>query len=576
MSTDKNLVQAAQAEGLLPSAATQTLHDPSPSWIITVLTLVGAQFAVWPLMIVLGFSAGEFLIRPPQSFIFSGLLIAGAVIGLRSQLNLFLTHLCFTLLLVGFGLVTASMLFTLKAELWSLMLLLILQVGAAMLVRIGWVQRILGFGAALTFMLIPPELILSSEFRASRMMMMFPLLLNALLLAALWVAWCIYEARMSGYSIARNLGAFFEGVVVALLCAQIYAARGYFLFSDAMRAGSADDPTAGMAVMFAINRFTLLQLAITVASWWWLTQHWRLRNADQRRTWATLTLVYLCLAVFGFFTRDGGIVVLVGTAALATGRMRMVVLTLLVLLTQLSSFYYALAWPLAHKALLLVIVGVFLAVFLWALRRQFSIASDAKALQAGAASSAPRKGALILGLIAAGGIFSLGAANYDVMKKEQVIQGGQKIYIALVPRDPRSLMQGDYMALNFAFASTLNGLLGRSNEDNDLLARATVVAKLDERDIATVLRAADTDSPNKEVLAAGEILLPVIKKQGNWVLVTDAFFFPEGRGEPFKAAKFGEFRALPDGRALLVGLADDNLVSITPSANKRRTPDLEP
>ena len=40
------------------------------------------------------------------------------------------------------------------------------------------------------------------------------------------------------------------------------------------------------------------------------------------------------------------------------------------------------------------------------------------------------------------------------------------------------------------------------------------------------------------------------------MLVTDAYFFPEGTGSVFESAKYGDFRVLPDGRALLVGLAD--------------------
>ncbi len=568
MNFEKNLVAAAQAEGLLPAAATQVLHDPSPSWIITLLTLVGAQFAVWPLMVVLGSLGGDIFLQPPMSFVFAGLLIAGAVVGLRNQLNLFLTHICFSLLLTGLGLLTFSMLDVMKAGQWSLLVLLVLQIGAAMLVRVGWVQRLLGLGAAVVFLMLMPQNFMGNGLNESALFRSFPLLPNALVLTAMWAAWCLCEVRLSGHVVARNMGAFFEGVGVALLCTQIYAARGFFMsdFGPGSRMGSADDPLAGTGVMFALNWVVAVQVALTIAAWWWLSQRWTLRAAGQRKTWAVLTVVYLCLVVFGFFTPDGGIVAVVDTVALATGRKRMLALTLVVLLAQLSGFYYALSWPLAHKALLLSVVGAFLGLFLWALRRQFNPAALASALPtSGAGNGAARKSVLAMGLIAAGAVLSLGAANYDVMKKEQVITDGQKIYIALVPRDPRSLMQGDYMALNFAFASTLNEALGRTNEDNSLQTRATVVAKLDARGVAEVLRAANPDPAGKEVLAAGEILLPVLRKGGGWVLVTDAFFFPEGRGEPFKAAKFGEFRALPDGRALLVGMADEKLKAIVPA-----------
>ena len=96
--------------------------------------------------------------------------------------------------------------------------------------------------------------------------------------------------------------------------------------------------------------------------------------------------------------------------------------------------------------------------------------------------------------------------------------------------------------------------------------RRMLVATLDARGVATVRRLAQDGAP----LAAGERLLPVKRLQGDWVLVTDAFYFPEGQGEPFAQARFGEFRALPDGRALLVGLADEHLQPIAPAPRKPR------
>ena len=88
-----------------------------------------------------------------------------------------------------------------------------------------------------------------------------------------------------------------------------------------------------------------------------------------------------------------------------------------------------------------------------------------------------------------------------------------------------------------------------------------MVATLDARGVASVQRVARAGEP----LAPGERLLPLKRLKGDWVLVTDAFYFPEGQGAPFAQARFGEFRALPDGRALLVGLADEHLQPIAPA-----------
>ncbi len=67
-----------------------------------------------------------------------------------------------------------------------------------------------------------------------------------------------------------------------------------------------------------------------------------------------------------------------------------------------------------------------------------------------------------------------------------------------------------------------------------------------------------------EALAAGESRIELTPKNGRWFLVSDAWFFREGDGRKWEAARYGEFRVTPEGRALLVGLADENLRGLSP------------
>lgn len=46
----------------------------------------------------------------------------------------------------------------------------------------------------------------------------------------------------------------------------------------------------------------------------------------------------------------------------------------------------------------------------------------------------------------------LGIVNASIIDKEKHLAEGQVVYLELAPVDPRSLMQGDYMALNFRVA----------------------------------------------------------------------------------------------------------------------------
>ncbi|NNK63688.1 MAG: GDYXXLXY domain-containing protein, partial [Gemmatimonadetes bacterium] len=58
-------------------------------------------------------------------------------------------------------------------------------------------------------------------------------------------------------------------------------------------------------------------------------------------------------------------------------------------------------------------------------------------------------------LILAGALLVLVGVNYSIYEKEQVVRTGQTIYVTLAPVDPRSLMQGDYMALRFRLAEDI-------------------------------------------------------------------------------------------------------------------------
>lgn len=44
--------------------------------------------------------------------------------------------------------------------------------------------------------------------------------------------------------------------------------------------------------------------------------------------------------------------------------------------------------------------------------------------------------------------------------------------------------------------------------------------------------------------------------------MTDGWYFAEGDASRWEQARFGEFRVQPDGKALLVGMADEQLVPI--------------
>lgn len=60
-------------------------------------------------------------------------------------------------------------------------------------------------------------------------------------------------------------------------------------------------------------------------------------------------------------------------------------------------------------------------------------------------------------------------------------------------------------------------------------------------------------------LAAGEHVPRYRIRDGRLPVATDAWFFEEGKGDGYAAAKFGEFRVAPNGESILTGMLDAQL-----------------
>ncbi|MGO4326968.1 GDYXXLXY domain-containing protein [Cupriavidus sp. 2TAF22] len=155
-------------------------------------------------------------------------------------------------------------------------------------------------------------------------------------------------------------------------------------------------------------------------------------------------------------------------------------------------------------------------------------------------------------------VLALGVAAAAIGTKEHLLARGDTLYLRLAPVDPRSLMQGDYMALNFAIADAIRA--ARERQGLPAEREQVAVVRRDAHGEASLVRLHTAGAP----LAAGEQLLRFQTVPSRWGGVqvqvsTDAYFFQEGHGARFGKARYGEFRVGPQGQALLVGLRDENL-----------------
>ena len=163
-------------------------------------------------------------------------------------------------------------------------------------------------------------------------------------------------------------------------------------------------------------------------------------------------------------------------------------------------------------------------------------------------------------LIAFGALLVLGAVNYAIAGKERIRRDGEIVYLELAPVDPRSLMQGDYMALRFALTRDLERLAGDTpaREGETRLAPVT----LDARRVAHAAPAGD---------GGGALNLRYRIRGGQVWLSTNAFFFEEDTAERFTDARYGEFRVdRASGEAVLVGLRDAALAPLGRYASPAR------
>ena len=147
----------------------------------------------------------------------------------------------------------------------------------------------------------------------------------------------------------------------------------------------------------------------------------------------------------------------------------------------------------------------------------------------------------------AAGLLMLAAVNWTIFARERLLETGQVVLLELAPVDPRSLMQGDYMALRFKVADEVFGR-GRGKIAED----GRIVVRIGERGVASFVR-----SDAGEPLARGEARMRYRIREGKVKFATDAYFFQEGTASQYARARYGEFRVAPDGEMLLTHLVGE-------------------
>lgn len=154
----------------------------------------------------------------------------------------------------------------------------------------------------------------------------------------------------------------------------------------------------------------------------------------------------------------------------------------------------------------------------------------------------------------------LGVVNYAARDKEQVVGKGRTVLLELAPRDPRSLMQGDFMVLNYGLSGTLRTQIKARSLDG------LAVVTLNEQGVAQLDRIHQAGS----ALQTNQALIR-FRKRGEVVRIgAESFFFQEGQAAIYSPAKYGELKVAANGEVVLVGLRDAQRLPLRPTDSKHR------
>lgn len=157
----------------------------------------------------------------------------------------------------------------------------------------------------------------------------------------------------------------------------------------------------------------------------------------------------------------------------------------------------------------------------------------------------------------------LAFVGWSIAAKERLLREGRMVYLELAPVDPRSIMQGDYMALNYVAAGAIRARLPRKENarwGNEVAARdGRALMAVDEQGVARFV------SLDKGAEAApDQVHMRYRIRNDRLKFASNAFFFQEGTAADYERARYGRFAVADDGEILLVALHDENLEQLGP------------
>lgn len=267
-----------------------------------------------------------------------------------------------------------------------------------------------------------------------------------------------------------------------------------------------------------------------------------------------LLFLFASIAMLGAFTLLLGLCLL---AYAVNYRLRVLAAMAVVLLIMgMPLYYFQTSTSLSFKALQfgLISLSMFLATLLIYKTENSNIAGNIYL----------RVSKKYLITLIIGFILVIGFTQYQLKNYQNILNNGTQIILKLAPVDPRSIMQGDYMQLNYELRTTANSLLDKGQYDSIKIKqnnRYWLILKKDNDGIWNLYAITDNLSEAQELLFKNPemVFLSAKLRDDSLDWGANTWFFAEGTAVVYEQAKYGVLRVNQHGTALLEGLLDADL-----------------
>ena len=153
--------------------------------------------------------------------------------------------------------------------------------------------------------------------------------------------------------------------------------------------------------------------------------------------------------------------------------------------------------------------------------------------------------------------------GFSANKEEGYKKLDSYFYLELAPVDPRSLLQGDYMTLNYDITDKaqeiiFSGIYDSKDENNKFLdmRKGYIVVSLDENKVAKFVKL------SKEKTDEKDLLFIAFKSDGfNININANSYLFQEGTGDKYENARYSKV-VLIGNNLRLIDLRDKDFKEI--------------